>query len=411
LNNPIFYLIQSLRTATFDTFFVLVSLFFSPSIMIFLGIILGMLLLLKNRRRDAAHLLGALAITVLLLGFFRWWLYSPRPLGFMILKESSSFPSGHTLLSLIVLSLGTYFLNQNTVSVQWRWLTRCCAGILILFVAVSRIYLGQHWLTDLLAAFFLGSSILLFTLVNYRRMPKIQAQANFPWYTWALALCLAWLIPGTVDAGLHYKKLHYATTPYSVEFHINMEQWWQSPFEYLPLFRNNRFGHPMLPFNLQWAQPLPAIKTLLEKAGWKEINHKKPTVTSTIRRLASSDPEFHMPIFQWLYLNQPPALVMIRRLSNSKAIMELRLWQTNVHFLDSDVPLWIGTVNLHYPPHRILGIDTEKQTIVFAPPEVTAALQGDLQGAQVKIIQTDEQQLPPEKLKSNHWNRQVILVR
>lgn len=37
-------------------------------------------------------------------------------------------------------------------------------------------------------------------------------------------------------------------------------------------------------------------------------------------------------------------------------ILELRLWDSGTSFKDSKTPLWIGSVQYHMPPHKLLAI-------------------------------------------------------
>ena len=51
---------------------------------------------------------------------------------------------------------------------------------LIVLVGPSRIYLGQHWFTDVLASYFLGTALLLALLTSYRRAKERQLGSEGP---------------------------------------------------------------------------------------------------------------------------------------------------------------------------------------------------------------------------------------
>lgn len=79
-----------------------------------------------------------------------------------------SFPSGHVLL--FTAFLGFLFFTVYTLVPHSRRRTLGLGlfGALIALVGVSRVYLGEHWPSDVLGAYLLGSLWLTFTIYLYR---------------------------------------------------------------------------------------------------------------------------------------------------------------------------------------------------------------------------------------------------
>lgn len=85
-----------------------------------------------------------------------------------------SFPSGHVLTYVIFCGFLAYL---TYTLVRWRplrWGLLTLLLGLIALVGPSRVYLGQHWATDTLASYFLGTAILLALLVLYRAVKARQ---------------------------------------------------------------------------------------------------------------------------------------------------------------------------------------------------------------------------------------------
>ena len=106
----------------------------------------------------------------------------PRPSGEGIIVQlanlrDSSFPSGHTLHYTAFWGFFAY-LCFTEIRGRWlRWLPVSGIGSFIGLVGPSRVYLGHHWLTDVLASYCLGISYLA-TLIGLHRR-KLGDQT--PW--------------------------------------------------------------------------------------------------------------------------------------------------------------------------------------------------------------------------------------
>ncbi len=67
-----------------------------------------------------------------------------------------SFPSGHSMGSLVFYGFAIYFLARSRLPRPVRWLGSISAGVLIILIGVSRIYLGAHYPSDVIAGYSAG---------------------------------------------------------------------------------------------------------------------------------------------------------------------------------------------------------------------------------------------------------------
>jgi membrane-associated phospholipid phosphatase len=123
-------------------------------------------------RREARYLCFAWAGSLVSYSTKRF-VQRPRPFGEGILVtkanlRDSSFPSGHTLHYTLFWGFFAYLCFTEIRGRLLRWLPTAGFGTLIALVGPSRIYLGHHWLTDVLASYCLGIGSLA-TLIGLHR--------------------------------------------------------------------------------------------------------------------------------------------------------------------------------------------------------------------------------------------------
>ncbi|WP_457287893.1 phosphatase PAP2 family protein [Pedobacter sp. UYP24] len=75
--------------------------------------------------------------------------------------KQQSFPSGHVLFYVVFFGFLIFLMfHLDSLNIKLRWIVACFSGALIILIPFSRIYLGAHWFTDVLAGFMVGVIIL-----------------------------------------------------------------------------------------------------------------------------------------------------------------------------------------------------------------------------------------------------------
>jgi membrane-associated phospholipid phosphatase len=83
----------------------------------------------------------------------------------IVTLTSYSFPSGHTMAATCLYGALAAFAFSHLSSWRWRVAVISAAAILVSLVAFSRLYLGAHYLSDVLAAMAEGLAWLAFCLI------------------------------------------------------------------------------------------------------------------------------------------------------------------------------------------------------------------------------------------------------
>lgn len=115
---------------------------------------------------------GSIAINLASVGLMNYILKKiiqrPRPpLEFRMVEESSfSFPSGHAMASMAFYGLIIYFINKNMKNNKLKKVICIILSILIFLIGMSRIYLGVHYASDVIAGFAI-SMVYLILYITY----------------------------------------------------------------------------------------------------------------------------------------------------------------------------------------------------------------------------------------------------
>jgi undecaprenyl-diphosphatase len=106
-------------------------------------------------------LLGGVALNELLKRLFE----RARPDVFQVVEAMGySFPSGHAMVSLCFYGMIAFLIARNIPLWHWRLVVMVSAALFILSIGISRIYLGVHYPSDVLAGYTAGTMWLAFSV-------------------------------------------------------------------------------------------------------------------------------------------------------------------------------------------------------------------------------------------------------
>lgn len=126
-----------------------------------IGIAIILFIVIKNKKIGIA-IISNLGIVTILNQLLKRILQRPRPEEFRIINESGySFPSGHSMISMAFYGFLIYLIYKNVKNKYLKWSLIAILGILIISIGISRIYLGVHYTSDVVAGFLIAISYLI----------------------------------------------------------------------------------------------------------------------------------------------------------------------------------------------------------------------------------------------------------
>lgn len=398
IDQPIYHLLQSIRIPSLDTMMVALTLLGKHYTIELAS--LGILIWLCYQRqfRYASCLSLGLITTIGAIWTCKHFWYVARPNSVLHASASSSFPSGHVTISTSIITLLAIWLKDH-MQAKWRWLPLSTATFVITLIAISRLYLGAHWLSDVFAGILLGLSIAHATLLVFWRNPPASNIHHRPF---ALVVVLSFLCAWIGYGYGHYQQVLRDSTPIYHLQKVDVQQWWQGEsLPPIPLVRSNRFGQPDLILNIQWVGQAQVIAALMQQNGWK-LHPTGMTFDAAMHRLTAREA---LPLLPKLYQNKPPALLFT---SNHGQPLIMRLWQSNTMLDQTKNVLWLGTIGIAKQRQHIFNIHTTS-------PDQYQSGQLDVleKSLQKSSFEWKIRNIKPNKktIQSLHWDQHLIFIR
>ena len=157
IDQSIYNFFYNFSSSQATVIFLIITFLASKEFIILMCLIFILISLIKRKYQTSFLIILNIVISLLLNQTFKAIIRRERPFELMLVNESGySFPSGHSMTALIFYGYFIYLTWESNLKKISKILITILNIILILLVGISRIYLGVHYPTDVIGAYFLG---------------------------------------------------------------------------------------------------------------------------------------------------------------------------------------------------------------------------------------------------------------
>ena len=125
----------------------------------------------KQWKMESYLMLGNLTLAGILIVTFKNIYQRPRPEILHLVEEKGfSFPSGHSLAVTIMVGTLIVILSHRIKNSAWRKVVQILLSLYLVSVLVSRVYLGVHYPSDVIASLCVGLGVLFMEFPFYDKL-------------------------------------------------------------------------------------------------------------------------------------------------------------------------------------------------------------------------------------------------
>jgi membrane protein DedA with SNARE-associated domain/membrane-associated phospholipid phosphatase len=342
IDHVVFTALQALRTGWAEQVAIMLTELGSATVALTVIGAVSVLLAIKRCWRTLAYWLVAVGFSQALVWMLKLTLGRARPMAMYDGADRFSFPSGHAASSIVLYGFLGVLLARGK-SPRTRWAITLAAAVLIALISFSRLYLGAHWLSDVLASLSLGTAwVALLSIVYLLHVQDERLPARGLSLTALGALVLAGAVMISTQRAADVARYAPAPAPAA----IVLSDWQAEGWRRLPAWRSDVGGDADEPLSVQWVGTADGIERVLQASGW----HRPPPWASraTMLWLLPTTAAAQLPVLTKLQQGEVPALTLAKPLDPTQRLV-LRLWVTTFRVATAiapEQPLWIGTATL-----------------------------------------------------------------
>lgn len=137
-------------------------------------ILLALILIFMKKKKVASYIVINTGLCVLVNQIAKRIFRRARPIGIALIKQGGfSFPSGHSMVALAFYGYIIYLIRKSKLSNMQKNISTVILSAIIILVGISRIYLGVHFASDVLAAYCLSTAFLVIIMYIERKKKSL----------------------------------------------------------------------------------------------------------------------------------------------------------------------------------------------------------------------------------------------
>ncbi|WP_428645399.1 VTT domain-containing protein [Roseibium sp.] len=356
-------LFDSLRTPAGDRIMVFMTTLGDGVVVAAVSIAVAAYLFLRKAWRRGTGFAIAMAGTALFVPLFKLLLHRSRPIELYAGADAYSFPSGHATLNAVLFGICAVLVAHDLK----RWAKAAIFTVtatLVITIGFSRIYLGAHWMSDVLAGLLFGTAMVsafafVFGPIHNEKIGRTTLAGIV---AATLVVFGGWHLSRSFDTAL----ATYA--PHANKEILTASGWRDTSWRFLPSHRIELNGDREEPLVIQYSGSLEAFAKTAEKAGWQLP--PKWSLTTAGGFVEGETPPDSLPILPRSQNGRQPDLVLIRKDPGEArgGRWVLRLWPSRYEILRGGhlSPLYLGSV-VHEDILRPMGEFSGPKTDVEVP--------------------------------------------
>lgn len=311
--------LSSLRSRAGDD--VMVTISELAGVQVTLAVIAAVALWLAVTRRflTLAHWLAAAAFGQVLVLALKYGLQRARPPTAYAAIDEFSFPSGHAAMTIVVYGFLAFLLGHGKPISKHGAFALVAAAIAAL-VAFSRLYLGVHWMSDVIGGFGLGIAWIALLGIGYIQHVREPPLRTAP--VLAIVVAVLVFVGGPYAARNHARDVgRYASL--DVRPKMAIDAWQSGGWRELPAARTEIGGIRNERFLVQWVGTRDSVAGALAAGDWKAPARWKSS--ALLLWLVPSTPIEQLPVVPKWHEGRAAALTFIKA-RDPRTRDVIRLW-------------------------------------------------------------------------------------